>query len=560
MKKLKIYLVVSAILAGVILSLSGFFWRFEKPVLSKFLKDEDISARQIVVVTIAEESFREQELWPWGGDWLDYLITYILDFKPDKLVLSPDFIESAKDIKGFNKFLQNDKVIVPFAENIKDLKVGFKTHMVYGKERGLLYSFANYKDMPSVGFTLGGDAERAALSKREKFYFLLQENIKVLPASNIALFGMLKKEGYRDSYITDLSDNIVLLSKEGGSLSESYSLLYTLLNRKVFSVFPVEFTIYIGIFIFSIIYIMLKSLKFNRLFIVFSLIFFAWIAFHRFYFTISRDYIELIPVSIFALLALAVVVFEKEYDSKVYKKERKDTQLARLLKEREVLPNAVLSSNGALVSVNRYKMDSVGGDFYQFLEFSKGELGVVIGWVPGSGIERVEYIMEIVHSWRDFASIYKEPSKVVQVLNNTVFRYAEQAKYVTLAYVLYDAKKSSLRYVNAGHDPLIFVNGDGVVNILAAEEPTPLGIARDVPFKEEEVIIKDNAMLIGYSGGIAKMLSSNGGITDEFLGHLKNCLKDKEERVADGIFKEFLKCCPKKPEEEWSLLTLKITE
>ncbi len=261
----------------------------------------------------------------------------------------------------------------------------------------------------------------------------------------------------------------------------------------------------------------------------------------------------------FAFLSLAVVVFEKEYDSRVYKKEKKDTQLARLLKEREVLPNATLSSNGVLVSVNRYKMDSVGGDFYQFLEFSKGELGVVIGWVPGSGIERVEYIMEVAHSWRDFASVYKEPSKVIQVLNNTVFRYAEQAKYATLAYVLYDAKKSSLKYVNAGHDPLVFINGDGVINILTAEEPTPLGVARDVPFKEEELIVKGDAMLIGYSGGIAKTLSDNGGMTEEFLGHLKGCLKGEETRVADDVFKEFLSCCSKKPEEEWSLLTLKIT-
>ncbi|MDP8217068.1 MAG: PP2C family protein-serine/threonine phosphatase [Candidatus Kaelpia imicola] len=559
MKKVKIYLITSVVLIGVILSLSGFFWRFEKSVLSRYLKDEDISASQIVVVTLTEENFRERELWPWGSNWLDYLITYILDFKPNKLVLNPDFVESAKDIKGFNKFLQNDKVIIPFAENIKDLKTEFKTHMVYGKENGLLYSFTNYKDMPSVDFALKGDGERAALSKRGKFYFLLQENVRVVPASNIALFGMLKKEGYRDNNIADLSNSIVFLSKDGGSLPELYSFLYALLNHRTFSVLPVEFTIYIGIFIFSIVCIMLKSLKFKHLFIIFSLIFFGWFAFQRLYFTISRNYIELIPVSIFALLALAVVVFEKEYNSRVCKKERKDTQLARLLKEREVLPNAVLSSNGALVSVNRYKMDFVGGDFYQFLEFSKGELGVVIGWVPGSGIERVEYIMEVVHSWRDFASVYKEPSKVIQVLNNSMFRYAEQAKYATLAYVLYDAKKSNLRYVNAGHDPLIFVNGDGVVNILAAEEPTPLGIARDVPFKEEEVSVKGNAMLIGYSGGIAKILSRSGGITDKFLGHLKDCLKDKRERVTDDIFKEFLNYCSKKPEEEWSLLTLKIT-
>ena len=559
MKRTKIYLIVAAILVGSIISISGFFWSLERSLLLNFLKDREALSKKIVVVTVADKNFKNKELWPWGSNWIDYLITYIMDFKPSKLVLSADFIDSARDIKEFNKFLYDDNIIIPFNENIEDLNIDFKAHMVYGRERGLFYSFRNYKGIPNLGYYLQNDKGVDELSKKKKSYFILQDNIKVIAASDIALFGMLKKEGYRDNHIIELSDSIVLLSKDSDSSAELYSFLYAFLNKRTFSVLPLEFIIYIGIFLFSIVYMILKSFKFNRSLFVFLFIVFSWIVFQRLYFNISRVYIELIPIAIFMLLAFVVVIFEKEYDNKIYRKDKKDTQLARLLKEREVLPNAVLSSNGALISVNRYKMDAVGGDFYQFLEFSKGELGLIIGWVPGSGIERVEYIMEVVHSWRDFASVYKAPNKVIQVLNNTMFRYAEQAKYATLAYVLYDAKRGSLKYVNAGHDPLIFINGDGVIHTLAAEDPTPLGIARDVPFKEEELAIKDNAMLIGYSGGIAEMLSGDKGITDDFLNHLKDCLKDKEDRVADDIFKEFLGCCSKKPEEEWSLLTLKIT-
>jgi hypothetical protein len=559
MKKTKVYFIASAVLVGIIISISGFFWNLERPLLLNFLKDRENSVENIVVVNVSEESFENNALWPWGNNWVEYLITYIMDFKPKSLVLSPDFVSSAEDAKGFNRFLHNPNIAIPFDRSIGELNLDFKSHMFYGRDRGLLYSFYSYRDLPNIGHYLKDRREREAPAKKEKIYFTLQEDVKVIPAASISLFGMLKREGYRDDNISQLSNSFVFLTKDGGSLLEQASFLSAFLNNKTFSVLPVEFIIYIGIFLFLIIYLVLKSFKFNQTLAAFSFIFFGWIIFQRFYFNISRTYIELIPISIFMLLAFAVIIFEKEYDSRVRRRDKKNMQLARLLKEREVLPNAALVSNGAFIKVNRYKTDSVGGDFYQFLEFSKGELGFIIGWVPGIGIERVEYIMDIVHSWRDFASIYKEPNKVVQVLNNTMFKYAEEAKYATLVYGLYDAKRNSLKYVNAGHNPLIFLNGDGNINILTAEEPTPLGIARDVPFKEVEIIIKNNAMLIGYSGGITEVLSGDRGITDDFLRHLKGCLKSKQDRFADDIFKEFLNCCSRKPEEEWSLLTLKIT-
>ena len=284
--------------------------------------------------------------------------------------------------------------------------------------------------------------------------------------------------------------------------------------------------------------------------------------FQRLYFSVTRIYIELAPVVTFAFLGFMVSVLEQEYELRIHRKERKETQLARMLKEKEILPHSVLASNGALVSVTRYKMDKVGGDFYQFLEFAKGELGVALGWVPGSGVERVRHIMEIVHSWRDFASVYKEPGKVIQVLNNSLFKYAEEGKYATFLYLLYDAKKGFLKYVNAGHDPLIFVNRKEEVKIISAQEPTPLGVARDVPFYEGEIDLTaiGNAMFIGYSGGISRLISDSGGFKSEFLQNFRNYLAHDADKLADEIFSDFLKHYSKKPEEEWSLLTLKITE
>ncbi|MDD5613480.1 MAG: hypothetical protein PHQ54_00210, partial [Candidatus Omnitrophica bacterium] len=66
-------------------------------------------------------------------------------------------------------------------------------------------------------------------------------------------------------------------------------------------------------------------------------------------------------------------------------------------------------------------------------------------------------------------------------------------------------------------------------------------------------------LVIGYSGGIAKAIYDSGGISEDILKHFNQYLDESSGRLTDDLFSDFLNLCPKKPKEEWSLLTLKIT-
>jgi serine phosphatase RsbU (regulator of sigma subunit) len=127
--------------------------------------------------------------------------------------------------------------------------------------------------------------------------------------------------------------------------------------------------------------------------------------------------------------------------------------------------------------------------------------------------------------------------------------------------MLYDAKKGSLRYVNAGHDPLLYISRrERQTRVLEAEDPTPVGVARDILFLEEEIYLDPGDMLIGYSGGISDLIYKEGGFKPEFLNGLKDYLNQKPDQLVDEVFQDLLKFYPNKPGEEWSLLILKIME
>ncbi|MDD5614509.1 MAG: hypothetical protein PHQ54_05510, partial [Candidatus Omnitrophica bacterium] len=425
MRKFKVYSIVLIVIAGIILSLSNIFQGLERAVLGKYLYRQEHSADNIVAISVDENNFTQNHLWPWEDNWANYLASFILDLKPSKLILDPDFIKNVPDSESLSGIFKSDKVIVPYRDDLKDLNIDFNSHIVYENNKGIFYTFSWYKNMPSVALLLSGQKQDID-GKSRKIYFMPGRVSDIVPASSIALFGVLRKEGYRDRNVARLKDSIVFLGVDGKGFKETLAFLSAYIAGDVFSMLDRWFSIYLALFLFSVLYIVMKPLKLKQIVFIFLLAVFGWFVFHKFYFNISRNYIELGPVITFSILALSIVMMEKKYDYEIEKKEKREAQLARILKEKEVLPHSTLSSDGASVSVTRYKTDHVGGDFYQFLEFSKGELGVILGWVPGAGLDRVRYIMDIVHSWRDFASIYKEPNKVIQVLNNSLFKYAEK--------------------------------------------------------------------------------------------------------------------------------------
>ncbi|MDP8234025.1 MAG: PP2C family protein-serine/threonine phosphatase [Candidatus Saelkia tenebricola] len=564
-KKVKIVLLSAAILIGIVISITDVFFSFDRNLISWYLKDIDIIGDEIVVVTVEEESFVEEKLWPWSSGWSKYLVSFILDLKPRNLVLGSRFVKEVKDLNSYGKILRDPRLVMPFSSKESVRENDESPTDFIQQRRGYFHYYNRNNNLSEIGFSNSGEsAYSKKMFNKQGFYFLPQdENVTVISANSIALSGFLKSEGYKaQDEIDFIKDKIVLLESNGGDLNKEISFLSAQLHGNVFLVLAREFNVYIAVFMFAVIYILLRSIKLRKAILIFLLLLGGSFIFQRIYFSVMRIYIELAPVVIFAFLGLIVSVLEQEYDMRIHRKDRKETQLARMLKDKEILPHSIVTSNGAVVNVTRYKMDKVGGDFYQFLEFAKGELGIVLGWVPGSGVERVRYIMEIVHSWRDFASVYKEPGKVIQVLNNSLFRYAEEGKYTTFIYLLYDAKKGFLKYVNAGHDPLIFVDKKENIKIINAQEPTPLGIARDVPFYEGEINLTEigDAMVIGYSGGISRLIADSGGLKSEFLQRFNSYLKYESGKLSDEVFSDFLKYYSKKPEEEWSLLTLKITE
>lgn len=142
----------------------------------------------------------------------------------------------------------------------------------------------------------------------------------------------------------------------------------------------------------------------------------------------------------------------------------------------------------------------VGGDYYDFLEFPNGDLGVVIADVSGKGVGAALIMSSIQAALRVAAPIENDMAMLVSRLNALLYRAARGRKYVTFFFGRYSPATGQLRYVNAGHNPPLLIDGGGVKKL--ASTGKPIGILPDSRFYEAETELQPGATLFLYTDGL----------------------------------------------------------
>ncbi|MDP3981855.1 MAG: SpoIIE family protein phosphatase, partial [Chlamydiota bacterium] len=100
----------------------------------------------------------------------------------------------------------------------------------------------------------------------------------------------------------------------------------------------------------------------------------------------------------------------------------------------------------------------IGGDFYDINWDDKGHIGVMIGDVCGRGIPAALYMIEVLSAWRTQQASQKTLCSCICKLNEDLIQKSTFGSFVTLLCSHLDTKTGSLRFINAGHVPLLIVN------------------------------------------------------------------------------------------------------
>ena len=178
-------------------------------------------------------------------------------------------------------------------------------------------------------------------------------------------------------------------------------------------------------------------------------------------------------------------------------------QVARLIQQ-TLLPKETPSLPGWQMSGHYQPAHAVGGDFYDFLHFEDGRLGLIIGDVTDKGVPAALLMATTRSLLRTVAQGVQSPGQVLQQVNELLGTEIPPKMFVTCLYAILDTTTGRMQYANAGHNlPYRSRPGNGQVTELRASG-MPLGLMPGMIYEEKETIITPGECIVFYSDGLVE--------------------------------------------------------
>jgi sigma-B regulation protein RsbU (phosphoserine phosphatase) len=177
----------------------------------------------------------------------------------------------------------------------------------------------------------------------------------------------------------------------------------------------------------------------------------------------------------------------------------RELQLGREIQGR-LLPSPPVDVYATQIAAQSVPCYEVGGDYYDFIEFPEGDLGLAIGDVSGKGVAAALIMSSIQAALRIAAPLEDDLAELMSRLNRLLCRMAGGRKYVTFFFGRYSPETGELHYVNAGHNPPFIVAGGELQEVHATGKP--IGLMPDATYQEGALLLPPGATLYLYTDGL----------------------------------------------------------
>ena len=155
-----------------------------------------------------------------------------------------------------------------------------------------------------------------------------------------------------------------------------------------------------------------------------------------------------------------------------------------------------------------------GGDYYDFFKLPDDQWGILIADVSGHGTPAA-VLMAITHSIAHVAcDPPAPPGRLLNAINARLTQTytGNSGNFVTAFYGIYDPRRRTLLWSNAGHPPPRHRCTDGTVSALPLAQSLPLGIEPGEQFGEHLTRLSPGDTLLFYTDGITEARNRSGDL------------------------------------------------
>lgn len=239
----------------------------------------------------------------------------------------------------------------------------------------------------------------------------------------------------------------------------------------------------------------------------------------------SREDLNLLTV----MANVAAIRIEHARLNEIEEAERamaKEMQQAALIQQ-GLLPSKPPSVPGFEIFGKTTACRTVGGDYFDYLEFPDGRVGLLVGDVAGKGMP-ASLLMSSLQA--RVQVLFEDPDDLARKigrLNKNLCGNCPDNRFITFFMTVIDPSTGELVFTNAGHNPPLLVRASGACDKLAGGGVI-LGILPMATYKESHTRMEPGDVLVLFSDGVTEAPDPSGeDFGDERLAQLVASLRDR---------------------------------
>jgi serine phosphatase RsbU (regulator of sigma subunit)/pSer/pThr/pTyr-binding forkhead associated (FHA) protein len=205
--------------------------------------------------------------------------------------------------------------------------------------------------------------------------------------------------------------------------------------------------------------------------------------------------------------------------------------------QRAFLPQEPPNAPGFSVTSFYQAANHIGGDYFDYIHFKDGRVGVVVADVVGHGVAAAMFMAKLSAETRFCLANEDDLARAVENLNDRMSN-VQVERFITFLLVVIDPKSEMIQIVNAGHMPPIVRQGaDGsIVEPGEEESGLPIAIDSGMDYETVEIPFPCGDLAVMYTDGINEAMDAK----DEEFGMEKVRALTEQDGDAEVVTKRIV--------------------
>lgn len=211
----------------------------------------------------------------------------------------------------------------------------------------------------------------------------------------------------------------------------------------------------------------------------------------------------------------------------------RDLKMARQVQFR-LLPHCCPTMTNAELAARFTPARAIGGDLYDFLEYSSRSTAIAIGDVSGKGAPAALYAALVSGMLRSNAGMEPAPSEMLSMINLSLTERAVDAQFVSMIYAVWNDEDRVMSIANSGLPRPIYCHG-GDTEVIESTG-LPLGLFPDAEYDEVSIRPNPEDVFVFFSDGILDATSTDGVLFGR--ERVEEIVRSHCARTADDVVTE----------------------